>query len=178
MSEVENFDLVKSMELLQRTPFAYKALFYGTKSGWEHVDEGDGTWSAFDIVGHLIHGEKTDWIPRAELILSQEEDKTFEPFDRFAQEEHSKGKTMDKLLDEFVVLRNANLDMLMSWELTQSDLALKGIHPELGEVTLKSLISTWTIHDSVHLNQLTRALIRYYKEDVGPWKAYTRLLMD
>lgn len=174
----DNFDLVKSMELLQRTPFAYKALFYGTKSGWEHVNEGEGTWSAFDIIGHLIHGEKTDWIPRAELILSQEEDKTFEPFDRFAQEEQSKGKTMDKLLDEFVGLRNANLDTLMSWELTASDLAKTGIHPDIGQVTLKSLIAAWTIHDSAHLNQMTRAFIKYYNNDVGPWKAFFRLMNE
>lgn len=172
-----NFNLKKSIELLERIPEAYKVLFYGLDSNWATINEGENTWSAFDIVGHLIHGELTDWIPRAKIILSEnEKNKTFEPFDRFAQEKSSKGKTIEELIDEFEKFRKLNLEELNSWNLTEEDLDKTGIHPELGEVTLKQLISTWTIHDIAHLNQISRVIVKDYAEDVGPWAEYLRIL--
>ena len=171
-----NFSINKSIALLTRTPKVFKSLFYDLNFGWDEINDGPNTWNAFDIIGHLIHGEQTDWIPRARLILSESKDKTFDPFDRFAQEKLSVGKTMNELLDQFEELRIENLDTLKSWNLTQLDLNKTGIHPELGLVTLKQLISTWTIHDVAHLNQISRVLIKHYSEDVGPWAEYTRLL--
>jgi hypothetical protein len=141
-----NFELEKSIELLLRTPKTYHALLANIKHDWEIINEGENTWSAFDIVGHLIHGEKTDWIPRAKMMLDDTmEDKTFEPFDRFAQQEISKGKTLEELLDHFQELRMKNIQELQSWNLSTADLEKKGIHPDLGEVTLKELIATWDI---------------------------------
>ncbi len=171
-----NFDLEKSIELLERTPQVYKVLLSNLKSDWGIINEGSGTWSAFDIIGHLIHGENTDWIPRAELILSSKEIPTFEPFDRFAQKGISKDKTLDQLLDEFEVLRKQNLIKLKSWDLKNEELDKKGKHPDLGAVTLRQLISTWTIHDIGHLNQLSRVMIKHYKEDVGSWGEYSKIL--
>ncbi len=173
-----NFDLNKSIELLTRTPLVYKTLLFDLQSDWDAINEGPETWSAFDIIGHLIHGEKTDWIPRAELILNSDSTPTFKPFDRFAQKELSQNKTTEELLLEFQELRTNNLNTLQSWKLTSQDLVKQGIHPELGIITLKELISTWTIHDLGHLNQLSRVLIKHYKTDVGPWKQYSKLLKD
>ena len=163
-----NFDLLKSIELLERTPQVYKSLFYRSTSDWTTINEGLNTWSAFDIVGHLIHGELTDWIPRAEIILSEDRsDKTFEPYDRFAQEKNSKGKTIDFLLEQFEELREFNLVKLKSWNLSATDLLKKGIHPELGEVTLKQLITTWTIHGIGHLNQISRVIVKIILKMLG-----------
>ena len=173
-----NFELNKSIELLERTPAAYKALFYGLSSEWGIINEGDKTWSAFDIIGHLIHGEKTDWIPRARIILSKLNDKTFEPFDRFAQEEISKGKTLEMLIDEFTARRTENLKIVKSWNLTKEDLEKTGVHPHLGPVTLKQLIAAWTIHDMSHLHQVSRVVVKYYKNDAGPFAQYIRILKE
>ncbi|WP_045113191.1 DinB family protein [Microscilla marina] len=173
-----NFHLDKSIELLARTPQAYKELFTGLQYDWAHINEGANTWNAFDIVGHLIHGEQTDWVPRGRIILGNQADKTFVPFDRFAQEQLSVGKTMDELLEEFDQLRQANLQELKSWNLSPTDLAKTGIHPDLGTVTLQELLATWTIHDMAHLNQISRALVKHYAQDVGPWHQYIRLLKD
>ena len=148
-----NFDPQKSIELLSKTPCTYKSLLYNLDSNWDQINEGTGTWSAFDIIGHLIHGEKTDWIPRAKLILTSSSTPTFDPFDRFAQEKLSLGKTTNELLNDFEEIRIKNLDILQSWNLTESDLQKTGLHPNLGLVTLKQLIATWTIHDLGHLNQ-------------------------
>ena len=171
-----NFNLSKSIELLERTPQVYKALLFGLEYDWDKIDEGNETWNAFDILGHLIHGEKTDWIPRAQLILNSSSTPTFTSFDRFAQKELSKNKITDELLIEFESLRTENLKTLKSWRLTEAELSKQGIHPDLGLVTLKQLISTWTIHDMGHLNQLSRVLIKHYKEDVGPWSQYSKIL--
>lgn len=129
-------------------------------------------------MGHLIHGEKTDWIPRARKILGDKEDKNFEPFDRFAQQHLSKGKTLDQLLDEFVALREENLTELRSWDLQDTDLDKQGIHPHLGPVTLRQLISAWTIHDISHLHQVSRVMVKHYAQDVGPFAQYLRILRD
>lgn len=172
-----NFNLDKSIHLLERTPNVLKSLFYELGYEWTTVNEGRETWSAYDIVGHLIHGEQTDWIPRARIILDETViDKTFEPFDRFAQKELSKGKTMEDLLEEFSILRESTLAELKSWNLTQIDLDKAGVHPELGEVTLKQLLATWTVHDLAHINQISRVMAKHYANDVGPWKAYIRVL--
>lgn len=171
-----NFNLQKSIELLERTPETYAILFNNSMHNWDKINEGEATWNAYNIIGHLIHGEKTDWIPRAEIILGKDTKKTFEPYDRFAQEKLYSSQTTEELLSEFKVLRTKNIKKLVSWNLTETDLDKEGIHPDLGKVTLRQLISTWTIHDIIHLNQLSRVLVKHYAEDVGPWKKYIKLL--
>lgn len=172
-----NFELNKSIELLQRSPQTYKSLFYGMNSNWGYLNEGKDTWSAFDIIGHLIHGEITDWIPRAKIILSKQlKDKTFEPFDMLAHKQICQSKTMENLLEEFEKLRNNNIKELKSWNLSEEELNMTGIHPEQGEVSLKQLISTWAIHDYGHLNQISRVIVKHHTEDVGPFKNFYTLL--
>jgi len=172
-----NFDLKKSMELLKRFPDTYESLFSNFNSDWNKINEGQNTWSAYNIIGHLIHGEKTDWIPKAEIILNKD-DKNFEPYDRFAQEKLYSTQTFEELIDEYKRLRVLNVNKLKSWNLTEKDLNKEGIHPDLGIVTLKELISTWTIHDMIHLNQISRVIVKHYEEDIGPWKKYVRLLNE
>ena len=171
-----DFYLSQSIEMLERTPQVYRSLLFGLSEGWTHSNEGGESWSAYDVVGHLIHGEKTDWMERVAIIMGDAENKTFIPFDRFAQFEDSKGKTLGQLLDEFELLRRENLRMLKELNLQEEDLNKKGVHPDLGEVTLRQLLSTWTIHDLGHLNQVSRVMVKQYKEEVGPWKAYSRIL--
>ena len=171
-----DFNLLQSFEILERTPGVYRALLSGLSDDWAHSNEGGESWSAYDIVGHLIHGEKTDWMPRVAIIMGNTENKTFVPFDRFAQFQDSKGKTLGQLLDEFQNLRKENLHKLKELNLTEEDLDRKGVHPDLGEVSLRQLLSTWTIHDLGHLNQVSRVMVKQYKEEVGPWKAYSRIL--
>jgi len=133
-------------------------------------------WSPFDIVGHLIHGEETDWIPRAEIILAQGENPTFEPFDRFAQFEKSEDKTLNELIEIFAAVRMKNLEILRDMNLTEEKLKLKGIHPELGEVTLEQLLATWTVHDLNHIKQIVTVLAHKCGENVGAWKQYLSIL--
>ncbi|HEX5168048.1 MAG TPA: DinB family protein, partial [Cyclobacteriaceae bacterium] len=147
-------------------------------SDWTAPNEGGQSWSAYDIVGHLIHGEKTDWIPRTEIILSDKQEKAFEPFDRFAQFEASKGKSLNQLLDEFRMLRKKNVEYLRSKNITKMDLEKKGIHPAFGEVTLSQLLSTWVVHDLNHISQVSRVMAKQYKEEVGPWIEYLRILQS
>ncbi len=173
-----NFNLDKSIELLERTPNIFKALFYGLSHDWATINEGKNTWSGYTIIGHLIHGEKTDWMPRAKIILGENQDKHFEPYDRFAQDKLYANQTIEELLNEFEELRKKNLTELRSWSLTTDDLNKKGIHPELGIVTLRELISTWTIHDMAHLNQVSRVLVKHYSKDVGPWTNYIKILQE
>ncbi|TBN02445.1 DinB family protein [Hyunsoonleella flava] len=173
-----NFNLNQSIEILERTPKVYESLLKDSIYDLEKINEGDGTWNGYNIIGHLIHGEKTDWIPRAEIILGNNESKIFEPYDRFAQEELYATQNTNELLIEFKTLRKQNIEKLLSWNLQEFDLQREGIHPDLGIVTLKQLIATWTIHDLAHLNQLSRAIVKYFSEDVGPWKKYTRLLNE
>jgi hypothetical protein len=170
-----NFSLAKSIELLARSPKTYAALFENMHHGWNLVNEGDQTWSAYTILGHLIHGEKTDWIPRAEMILFKDA-KEFEPYDRFAQFKLYATQSFDELLTEFSECRAQNIATLASWNLSDHELDKTGIHPEFGIVNLRQLISTWTIHDMVHLNQVSRVLVKHYEEDIGPWKKYVGLL--
>ncbi len=171
-----NFSVDKSMEILERTPATLNALLRGISDDWISNNEGPETWSPYDIIGHLIHGEKTDWIPRMEIILSGSGEKRFEKFDRFAQFEASKGKTSDALLDEFIALREKNLLLLSSKYLQEDDLAKTGIHPAFGEVTLAQLLATWAVHDLNHIAQISRVMAVQYKASVGPWVEYLGIL--
>jgi hypothetical protein len=170
------YRLDDALEILARTPGTLSALLRDLPAPWAKATEGPHTWSPYDVVGHLIHGERTDWIPRARIILEHGEDRTFEPFDRFAQFESSKGRPLEELLDEFAALREANLETLTGWSLSAADLDRTGRHPELGRVTLRQHLSTWVAHDLGHLAQVARAMARQYADAVGPWKAYLRIL--
>lgn len=170
------FDLEKSIEVLGATPATVRALLENASEYWTASSGKLDAWGPFDIVGHLIQGEETDWIPRAQVILSQGENRTFVPFDRFAQFERSKGKTLSNLLDEFTEARKKSLETLRSLNLTEKDLELKGMHPELGEVTLGQLLATWVVHDLNHIRQIAASMAKRYSDDVGPWKAYLSIL--
>lgn len=166
------FNLTASVAVLERTPSVLKSLLTGLDDEWLYSNEGAETWSPFDVVGHLIHGEKTDWIMRMEIILSHGPSKTFTPFDRFAQFEESKGKNIRQLLDEFEELRIKNLQLLKSKNLMSADFSKTGIHPVFGEVTLRHLLATWVAHDLGHLAQITRVMAKQFIDEVGPWRAY------
>jgi hypothetical protein len=171
------FDLTKSLEILERTPRALHALLDNLSDEWTSNNEGPDTWSPYDVVGHLIHGEKTDWIARLEIILG-DGDKHFKVFDRFAQFEESKGKSMQQLLNEFEAARKKNLEILRSKNINEVTLQYRGIHPKFGEVNLKQLLSTWTAHDLTHIAQITRVMAKQYKKEVGPWIEYMRALQN
>lgn len=170
------FELNKAIPVLERTPLVMRSLLQGLPEEWIYENEGKDTWSPFDVIGHLIHGEKTDWMVRSEIILGDGPDKVFEPFDRFAQFEDSKGKTLEALLTEFETLRNGNLELLKSKPLSSEDLNLEGIHPELGTVTLAQLLSAWVVHDLGHITQISRVMAKQYKNEVGPWPKYMTIL--
>jgi hypothetical protein len=169
-------DLQTTMSLLARTPAALAALLRGLPEDWTHSNEGEGTWSAFDIMGHLIHGERTDWLPRTKWVLQVGESRPFEPFDRTAQARASQGKSLAQLLDEFAGLRAENLAALRAMNLRPSDLERRGLHPALGTVTLSQLLATWAAHDLTHLHQLARVMAHQYRGAVGPWSAYLGVL--
>lgn len=169
-------NLQDTIALLDRTPAALDALLRGLPETWTFRNEGEKTWGAFDIVGHLIHGERTDWMPRAKMILQFGESKAFEPFDRWAQERESQGKSLTLLLDEFARLRSENLNELRARNLQPEDLARRGRHPALGVVTLSQLLATWAAHDLTHLHQISRVMAHQYREAVGPWSAYLGVL--
>ena len=139
-------------------------------------NEGGETWSVFDVIGHLIHGEKTDWMTRIEIILSDGPKKEFKSFDRFAQFEESKGKSLEQLLKEFVVVRELSLKKLKGLHLTENDYKKTGIHPKFGAVTLSQLIATWAVHDLDHISQISRVMAKQYKEQTGPWVEYLKIL--
>jgi hypothetical protein len=139
---------------------------------WINATEGPNTWSPFDILGHLIHGERAEWIPRARLILDQGPNRRFAPFDRTAMFRESKGRSLSQLLEEFAHLRTASLTTLAGWRLTDQQLALEGEHPEFGRVTLRQLLATWVTHDLGHIAQIARVMAKQYREAIGPWRAY------
>lgn len=171
-----SFVLAEGIAVLERTPAVLRALLAGLPAQWISCDEGPDTFSPFDNVGHLIHGERTDWIPRARIILAQGANRTFEPYDRFAQKRESAGKSIGQLLDEFAALRSANLTSLRSWQLTDAQFELAGQHPALGKVTLRQLLATWVAHDLGHVAQTTRVMAKRYRETVGPWRQYLPVL--
>ncbi|HJS48163.1 MAG TPA: DinB family protein [Gemmatimonadales bacterium] len=170
------FDLARALEILERTPATLQALLGGLPDEWTTAKEGPDTFSAFDNLGHLIHGERTDWIPRARIILAQGPDRRFEPFDRFAQQRESAGRTMAELLEEFARLRGENLGTLRGWRLGERELELEGDHPSLGRVTLRQLLASSVAHDLGHLAQVARVLAKQYREEVGPWRQYLPVL--
>ena len=165
-------NLQHTVSLLTRTPAALNALLRGLPETWTFRNEGEGTWSAFDIVGHLIHAEHTDWLPRARMILQSGEDRVFESFDRWGHARESQGKALAQLLDEFSRLRSASLAELDALHLCQDDLERRGRHPAFGVVTLSELLATWAAHDLNHLHQMCRVMAHQYRETVGPWTAY------
>lgn len=171
-----NFTIEKSLEVLERTPHVLEALLLGISDDWSKPNEGDNTFSAFDVIGHLIHGEKTDWIPRMNIILADDQKEVFEPFDRFAQFQYSKGKNLDQLIDEFKRLRKNNIESLRSKNLNEFDLNKKAQHPSLGEVSLSQLLATWTVHDLTHIGQIARVMAKQYKLEVGPWEKFLPIL--
>ena len=162
--------------ILARTPATLDALLRGLPDGWIAAHEGGDTWSPFDVMGHLIHGERTDWMPRARIILAHGEARAFDTFDRFAQFAVSEGRTLPSLLDEFAALRRDNVRDLLAMRLTDGDLDRRGMHPELGVVTLRQLLATWVAHDLDHVVQISRVLARQYSDEVGPWRAYLRII--
>jgi uncharacterized damage-inducible protein DinB len=171
-----DFNLNEAIQILERTPKVLISFLSGLSNDWIQNNEGEETWSPFDILGHLLHGEKTDWIIRSEIILSNELVKTFASFDRFAQFEKSRGKNIQQLLDEFQDLRIQNLSILKSKNLSIEDLKKTGIHPTFGEVTLQQLLATWVAHDLGHIAQISRVMAKQYKAEVGPWRSYLPIL--
>lgn len=170
------FDLAEGIAVLERTPAALAALLGGLPHAWTSVNEGEGTWSAFDVVGHLIDGEETDWIPRARIILGQHSSRAFEPYDRTRHLELNRGRTLQQLLDRFAALRSENLDVLRGFRLGARELEWTGEHPEFGAVTLRQLLATWVAHDLGHIVQIARVMARRYRDEAGPWRAYLSVL--
>ncbi|HEY1678735.1 MAG TPA: DinB family protein [Candidatus Sulfotelmatobacter sp.] len=170
------FNLEQTISLLSRTPASLDALLRELPEFWTARNEGDKTWSAVDVIGHLIHGEKTDWMPRAKMIVQFGDSQPFEPFDRWAQERESTGKSLGELLDEFTRLRAENLKELRAMHLRKEDFESRGLHPALGKVTLAQLLATWAVHDLTHIHQISRIMAHQYREAVGPWKAFLGVL--
>jgi hypothetical protein len=171
-----HFQLDNGIEILRRTPRTLDYLLRDLPDDWIVHNEGPETWSPFDVIGHLIHGEETDWIPRTKMILEHGEAQPFEPFDRVAMFEKSKGKSIAELLDTFTRLREANLQELQRVRLSVADLEKSGRHPELGIVTLKQLLATWVAHDLGHVAQIVRVMAKQYREEVGPWQQYLSIV--
>jgi DinB superfamily len=169
-------DLQETMALLTRTPVVLNALLRDLPATWTMQDEGENSWSAFDVVGHLVDGERVNWMPRARMILQTGEKETFVPFDRGGNIRESQGKSLAQMLDEFAKLRSANLNEVRALNLESEDLKRSGRHPAFGVVTLSQLLSTWAVHDLTHLHQISRIMAHQYREAVGPWKEYLGVL--
>ena len=176
MATSSKFSLTESVALLTRTPATLNVLLRGLPEIWTHSNEGNDTWSAFDIVGHLISADRHDWMSRVRHILENGETRPFTPFDRFAQTKESQGKSLQQLLDNFARVRNESLFALQALNLQTADFARRGIHPSLGTVTLSELLATWVVHDLTHLHQLSRVMAHQYQEAVGPWSAFLGVL--
>lgn len=170
------YTLAQAIEILERTPRVLSALLGNLSDDWAKRNEGGESWSPYDVLGHLIHGERKDWVERMKRILESGVAKPFEPFDRFAMFEESKGKTTSDLLAEFSELRKANIAVLRQLYADDSVLELRGMHPALGEVSMRNLLSTWVVHDLGHLAQIARVMASQYESEVGPWKAYLPIL--
>ena len=170
------YKLPEAIQVLERTPQILRTLLAGLPDEWIKSNEGPETFSPYDVLGHLIHGEKTDWATRAKIILEFGVSKPFTPWDRFAQYEESKEKSLQQLLNEFEAVRSENVKWLASLSLSESDLDKKGVHPKLGEVTLRNLLSTWVVHDLTHIAQITRVMAKQYQGEMGPWPEFFRIL--
>jgi hypothetical protein len=169
-------ELRDTIALLERTPRSLSALLRDVPDSWVMRDEGADTWSVYDVIGHLVHGELTDWIPRTRLILQTGTTVAFAPFDRYAQKKESEGLSLGQLLDRFAELRTRNLVELAGMHLSPSDLAREGMHPALGTVTLSQLLATWAAHDLTHLHQISRVMAFQIRDLVGPWQQYLGVL--
>lgn len=172
------FEVPAAIDVLTRTPAVVRALLDGIDERFATSNEGGETFNAFDVVGHLVDGEETDWIPRAKIILAQEPGGTFEAYDRFRHFARNKGRTLASLLDELAQLRAANLDLLRSWNLDARKLDLTAKHPALGPVTLSQLLAAWVAHDLGHIAQISRVMAKQYRAEVGPWVDYLPVLTD
>ncbi len=172
------FDLEQSVDVLRRTPGTLLALLGDLDEAWSRATEGPDTFSPFDVVGHLIDGEETDWIPRARIILARGPNPVFEPYDRFRHRARNAERTLSSLLEEFARLRAANLELLRSWHLTEADLDLEAAHPSLGRVTLHQLLAAWVVHDLGHIAQVARVMAKQYREAIGPWVPYLPVVTD
>jgi hypothetical protein len=172
------FNLDRSIQVLERTPRVLDSMLSGLDDEWTTTNEGENTWSPYDVMGHLIHGERTDWLTRLRIILGDGPDKRFAPFDRFAQFEESRGKSLADLLEEFAALRAAGLRDLRALELSDADLDRTGIHPKFGTVTARQLLATWVAHDLDHIVQISRVMAHQLHDDVGPWIEFLRIVRD
>jgi DinB superfamily len=170
------YSLQRSYEILDRTPAVLQALLAGLPDDWVMPNEGPETFSPYDVIGHLVHGEKTDWVVRAKMILEFGNTQTFVKWNRFAQYEESKGKSLQQLLDEFAAIRKENMVWFRSLNLSEVDLNRQGMHPVLGDVTLRNLLATWVVHDLTHIAQITRVMAKQYKTEMGPWPEFFRIL--
>ncbi len=168
-----NFELSKAIEILSRTPSIVNSLLKDLSDDWLQSNEGEDTWSPYQIAAHLVYGEKTDWLERIKVILFNE-DKKFIPFDRFAH--LSEDRPIDEVLSEFKALRKNNIETLLNYNITTEMLELKGIHPAFSEVTLRQLLSSWVVHDLGHIAQISRVLAKQYKTETGPWIEYLPIL--
>jgi hypothetical protein len=173
-----DFDVDLSVDVLARTPPTMHALLGGLTEPWTRGTEGPDTFSPFDVIGHLIDGEETDWIPRARLILARGANRRFEPYDRFRHRARNVGRSLPSLLDEFAELRAGSLALLRSWHLTAAELNLPGEHPSLGPVTLRQLLAAWVVHDLGHIAQTVRVMAKQYGSEVGPWVPFLPVLTD
>lgn len=173
-----HFELESSIAVLGRSPATLRALLDGLREPWTRGTEGPDTFSPFDVIGHLIDGEETDWIPRARIMLAKGPDLRFAPYDRFRHRARNAGRSLKSLLAEFTRLRSENLDLLRSWKLTAQELDLPGEHPSLGRVTLRQLLAAWVVHDLGHLAQVARVMAKQYRDEVGPWVPFLPVLTD
>ncbi|HEV2710159.1 MAG TPA: DinB family protein [Edaphobacter sp.] len=176
MANVTEFSLTATLAILTRTPATLNALLRELPDIWVRRNEGKDTWNAFDIVGHLVVGERSDWMPRVRILMEHGEARPFDPFDRFAQLKEGQGKSLEQLLDDFSHLRSESLVALEALNLQPQDLTRRGKHPMLGAVTLSELLATWAVHDLNHLHQLSRVMAHQYRDEVGPWKIYLGVL--
>ena len=176
MASLNEFSLAEVTAVLARTPASLDALLRGLPDIWVRRNEGNDTWSAFDVVGHLAFAERTDWMPRVRILLEHGDARPFDPFDRFAQLKENQDKSFDEVLDDFARLRKVNLVALQEMNPGPEDLARRGRHPVLGVVTLSELLAAWAVHDLTHVHQLSRVMAHQYRDAVGPWKSFLGVL--
>ncbi len=170
------FELQSAIHQLQRTPEVIRYLISGVPEAVLSANEGPGTWSPVEVLGHLIYGEQEDWLPRTRIILEFGTDQPFEPFDRTGHEAFIKGKKTEELLEEFSVCRTSNVKKLQEMELSSGDLQRKGVHPEFGEISLKQMLAAWVVHDLGHINQIARVIAKAYHNEIGPWSKYLTIV--
>ncbi|MBT2682367.1 DinB family protein [Bacillus sp. ISL-37] len=170
------FNMTEAIEILERTPGTLEALLSGLSEGWVYSNEGEGTWNPSEVIGHLVDGEKYNWIPRLKIILAETDDKSFPAFDRFSHLKDNKHLSIEEKLSEFSSLRKESIKKLKELIVDDKQFVLTGVHPEYGEVEARQLIATWAVHDLTHLSQITRVLAKRYTKEVGPWKSYLGIL--